>query len=172
MSGRQKAFLAGLVAAVLVVAAVLLWPDPKQPAAAPPPPTPSPTPTPSPSPSKTYPYAFFAPGTCLLAPWVRDSPVDTYTPVPCEQPHDSETIGNAVLPEGLTDDHSIIQATLELCKAEFTTVKQRQDGGGPYVNSPLVPLSAFYRQGYRDVSCAVTVRVGQEPKKMTGPLHP
>ncbi|MFC8722778.1 hypothetical protein [Kitasatospora sp. NPDC057198] len=170
MSGRQKAFLAGLVAAIAVAAAaLLLWPAAKQPAAAPPPPPASPSPTPSPSPSKTYPYPFYPPGTCLVVPWL--SKVTTTGVVPCDQPHDSETISVVVLPEGLTDDGAIVQATLRLCKDEYTAVKQRQGGTTPYYNSPLSPGAQYYRQGFREASCAVTVSNQNDDRKLTAPLH-
>ncbi|MEU5387038.1 septum formation family protein [Kitasatospora cineracea] len=169
MNGRQKAFLAVLVAALVAAGAIALWPAPTKPAAAPPPPTTSPPPTPAPSPSKTYPYPFYPPGTCLTVPWLSD--VTTTAVVPCDQPHDSETISVVVLPEGLTTDGTIIQATLGLCKEQYTAVRQRQEGKTPYYNSPLSPGAQYYQQGYRDASCAVTVSNQNDSRKMTAPLR-
>ncbi|MFB7948800.1 hypothetical protein ACFC6L_28220 [Kitasatospora phosalacinea] len=170
MSGRQKAFLAGLVAALAVVAAVLLWPDPKHPTAAPPPPSPSPSPTPSPSPSKTYPYPYYPPGTCLLMPWI--SGVKDSTVTPCDQPHDAETTANVVMPDGLADDRAVNKALLELCAPSLEAVQRQQGGFDLYNNSPIVPLTKYYQQGYRDASCTVTVSNQQSDRKLTAPLHP
>ncbi|MFD7729008.1 hypothetical protein ACFV6F_01285 [Kitasatospora phosalacinea] len=170
MSGRQKAFLAGLVAALAVVAAVLLWPDPKEPAASPPPPSASPSPTPSPSPSKTYPYPYYPPGTCLLMPWI--SGVKDSTVTPCDQPHDAETTANVVMPDGLADDRAVNKALLELCAPSLKGVQRQQGGFDLYNNSPIVPLTKYYEQGYRDASCTVTVSNQQPDRKLTAPLHP
>ncbi|BAJ27883.1 hypothetical protein KSE_20600 [Kitasatospora setae KM-6054] len=158
-----------MLAALAVAAAVLLWPAPKHPAAAPPPPSPSPSPTPNPSPSKTYPYPFYPPGTCLVVPWLSD--VRTTAVVPCDQPHDSETISVGVLPDGLTTDGKIIQAALALCKDQYTAVEQRQGGTTPYYNSPLALGAQYYQQGFRDISCAVTVSNQHDNRKLTAPLR-
>ncbi|MFF2819069.1 hypothetical protein ACFVT9_26530 [Kitasatospora cineracea] len=169
MNGRQKAFLAVLVAALVAAGAIALWPAPTKPAAAPPPPTTSPPPTPAPSPSKTYPYPFYPPGTCLLMPWI--SGVKDSTVTPCDQPHDAETTANVVMPEGLADDRGMNKALLELCAPSFHAVQQQKNGTDLYNNSPIVPLTKYYQQGYRDVSCTVTVSNQQPDRKMTAPLH-
>ncbi|MFJ1752619.1 hypothetical protein [Kitasatospora sp. NPDC088134] len=163
MTRRQKALLASAAAAV-TAATVLLWPDPHHPAAAPPPPPPSASPTPSPTPTKTYPYPFYPVNTCFLIPSYSD--VKDYTVVPCDQPHDAQTVAAIKLPEGLTDNTTLGRTLVQLCKPVVEEVEKRQNGGGPYFNNPIGPLMGFYNEGYRDVNCTVTF--SQWPK---GP-HP
>ncbi|RKE18602.1 hypothetical protein [Streptomyces sp. TLI_171] len=155
MTGRQKTLLASTVAAALALTtAVLLWPAPHRPAAAPPPP-PSASPTPSPSPSKTYPYPHFLPGECFLVP--RLSKVHEATGVPCDQPHDAEAIAVADLPDGLTDLPAIFHTMNELCKAPTAETLAKAAGGPRFSSSIGLPLE-YYQQGWRGITCALTFK--------------
>ncbi|MFG2694534.1 hypothetical protein [Kitasatospora sp. NPDC048407] len=155
MSGRQKTVLTAVVAVLLAaLAAVLLWPEPHRPAAAPPPP-PSSSPAPSPSPTKEIPYPYFTPGTCFQVP--RLSKVQQPTAVPCDQPHDAEAIANADLPDGLADLPAIFRTLTELCKAPTTQALQRTADGPRHATSVGLPLE-FYQQGFRGITCALTFK--------------
>ncbi|MFD5564210.1 septum formation family protein [Kitasatospora griseola] len=155
MSGRQKTVLTAVVAVVLAaVAAVLLWPDPHPPVAAPPP-AHSPSPAPSPSPSKEIPYPYFTPGTCFQVP--RLSNVQQPTAVPCDQPHDAESIANADLPDGLADLPAIFRSMTELCKEPTRQALARTTGGPRHGTSVGLPVE-FYQQGMRGITCALTFK--------------
>ncbi|GJF28759.1 hypothetical protein KNE206_14590 [Kitasatospora sp. NE20-6] len=168
---RRRAVVATGVAAVLVAAAaVWLWPDGGHRSAQPPPVAVGASPSPSPSPSPTLPYPFFPPGTCLDHPQLSKV-ITTVEARPCEQSHDGEAIANVRLPEGLTSDAGIGRALRELCKVPLAEWDRRQGGGGPYYGFPFGPSLAFYGQGMRDATCAMTVSSRQEGRKLTGRLR-
>lgn len=162
----RAAAVAVTVLAVLVAAAVLLWPDARHRTATARPPTT----TPSPSPSKILPYPYFLPGTCLDHPQLSTG-ITRAEERPCTAPHDGEAIADVVLPEGLTSDLRIGQAVRELCAAPLAVAEQRQGGGGPYYGFPLGPYLPYYRQGLRDATCTLTAGDRQGGRKLTGRLR-
>ncbi|MFF7631734.1 hypothetical protein ACFZB9_01085 [Kitasatospora sp. NPDC008050] len=174
-SARRTGPLLALAVVLLLTAgavtAALLWPAPGHRAAAPPPspsPSASPSPSPSPSPSKALPYPWFAVGSCLDHPQL--SPViTTAQPRPCDQPHDAEAIANPKLPDGLTKESQIAMAMLTACQPSVDSWKAAQ-GGGTYYSFPLGLSLAYYTQGFREVTCLLTVSQHEGGPKLTGPL--